>query len=83
MNLFVADRLNNKIRMVELTSGSFEMTTFDFNVDSLSFLFQGIAVFRDALYCAVTGGIYAYNISLGYSSKYRYAGVISGNAYFC
>jgi hypothetical protein len=74
--LFVADKNNNKIKTLNLKSGSFEVVTFAINVDTRTKGFGGIAVDNNygKVYAAVTAGIYAYTISLGDASKTIYAG---------
>ena len=79
-SLFVADKINNKIRQVDLNV--FTAITFATNVDLKGLRLQGLAIdsTKDTLYAAVTAGIYSYKISLGSSSKVIYAGQISAGA---
>lgn len=86
--LYIADQINNKIRQLDLlllsSDNPFAMTTFASAVDNsaLSLSLHGMDVFIDILYCCVAGGVYAYNITEGATSKTVYAGFITsfGNA---
>jgi hypothetical protein len=82
--LFIADQGNNKIRKLELTSGLFQMTTFDSNVDPYfqpgSGYLAGIAVdsSRGKLYAGVLGAILVYDVASGAGSKALFAGRLPG-----
>jgi hypothetical protein len=78
--LFLTDTINNKIRKIDLSVGppgsSFPSTTFDSNVDQLSQQMYGIVANSRTrmLYVSVTGGVYAYSVPAGASSKSILAG---------
>jgi hypothetical protein len=81
--LYIADSGNNKIRMVELTSGLYKSVTFDSNVDPNSSL-GGLTVYLYSLYACVAGAIVKYSISsttyLSTSGKTVLSGSYSGIA---
>ena len=74
--LFIADKVNNKIKTLNLKSGKFEVATFASTVDARSLGLSGIVVNNDngMLYVSVTAGLYSYSISAGSASKAIYAG---------
>jgi hypothetical protein len=83
--LYIADSGNNKIRMVELTSGLYKSVTFDSNVDPSSNLqLAGLTVYTNKLYACVLGAIVRYTFStttyliLSGTSKTLYSGSYSG-----
>lgn len=81
--LYVADYANNKILQVELTSGTYVMSTFDpFDVNSGPPI--GLTVYgNNVLYCSVPGGLYRYNLLIGLSSRVVFSGSVSpyGNSF--
>jgi hypothetical protein len=60
--LYIADSGNNKIRMVELTSGLYKSVTFDSNVDP-NLQLAGLTVFSNRLYACIVGAIVRYTFS--------------------
>jgi hypothetical protein len=75
--LFIADKNNNKIRRLELTSGNNVMTTFDAGpVDLIGQYLAGIVIntAMNRLYVGGLGVIYSYDISIGAASKSVLAG---------
>jgi len=60
--LYIADSGNNKIRMVELTSGLYKSVTFDSNVDPNAQL-TGLTVYTNKLYACIVGAIVRYTFS--------------------
>ena len=79
--LYISDSGNNKIRMVELTSGLYKSVTFDSHVD-LNDNLAGLTLFGYKLYACVVGAIVSYDISsttfLATSSKTVFSGSNSG-----
>jgi hypothetical protein len=85
--LYIADSLNNKIRMVELTSGLYKSVTFDSNIDP-NFQLAGLTVYStvitNRLYACIVGAIVRYTFStttyliLSGTSKTLHSGSYSG-----
>jgi hypothetical protein len=81
--VYIADSGNNKIRMVELTSGLFKSVTLDTNVDPNSQL-SGLTFYVNKLYACIVGAIVKYTINtntyliLSGTSKTLHSGSYSG-----
>jgi len=87
--LYIADSGNNKIRMVELTSGLYKSVTFDSNVDPNAKL-AGLTVYTNDLYACIVGAIVKYTFSTStylmasgtsktlYSGSYTATGISDG-----
>jgi hypothetical protein len=79
--LYIADSINNKIRVVELSSGKYASSVFDSNVDGFfastgSAFLSGLVVHNPSrkLYAGGIGAVFRYDLSVGASSKVVYAG---------
>jgi hypothetical protein len=81
--LYIADSGNNKIRMVELTSGLYKSVTLDSNIDPSSYL-GGLTLYLYSLYACIFGAIVKYSISpttyLSTSGKTVLSGSYTGTA---
>ena len=81
--LYISDGSNNKIRMLELTSGLFKSVTFDSNVDpSATPQLASLTVYSYNLYACIKGAIVKYSINqatlLSATSKTLFSGSYSG-----
>ena len=82
--LYVSDQSNNKIKMVELTSGLYKSVTIDSNVDPSGSL-GGLTYYNLNLYACITGAIVKYTISsttyVATTSKTLFSGNYAGLLY--